>query len=274
MACRQSEVDYIFKPSVEAGRSTDHRVRRIIGPDDYARANPFLLMMEDWFGKGAFQAHPHRGFATLTIVLEGTLEHFDNHGGTGTIVPGDVLWLTAGRGVIHNEIPTTTAHILQLWLNLPRAQKLAPASLTILKGNELSSVVDGMKVTDYTRHFKADARPSLELIRIALPPHVRWRHRSSSGDTAYMLAINGACLIGKNRRPLAAGEVCRLGLPSAERSEINAVATDMGAEFLFFSASPIDEPVARGGPFVMNYQDEVEQAFDDYRRQGTNFGVV
>ena len=80
-----------------------HRVRPLITPGDWVASDPFLLMMEDWFPVGVFDRHPHRGIETVTYVLEGVIEHYDNHGNQGTAGPGDVMWLTTGRGVIHNE---------------------------------------------------------------------------------------------------------------------------------------------------------------------------
>jgi len=98
-----------------------HRVRPLLEFGAWADNDPFLGLMEDWFPRGVFDRHPHRGIETVTYVLEGELEHYDNHGNAGIIRPGDAQWVTAGRGVIHNEIPAegVTVHSLQLWVNLP-----------------------------------------------------------------------------------------------------------------------------------------------------------
>src|SRR5690242_16803630 len=112
------EVALIANPVFEAGRVAGHRARRLIGGEDPAFSDPFLLMAED-------SQHPHRGIETVTLVLDGALEHFDSAGNAGVIYAGDAQWMTAGRGVIHNEnpLPGTTTHALQLWVNLPASEK-------------------------------------------------------------------------------------------------------------------------------------------------------
>ncbi|MBM3507874.1 MAG: pirin family protein [Alphaproteobacteria bacterium] len=115
-----------------------HRVRPLLEFGAWADNDPFLGLMEDWFPRGVFDRHPHRGIETVTYVLEGELEHYDNHGNAGIIRPGDAQWVTAGRGVIHNEIPAegVTVHSLQLWVNLPavRLRSAAPAGQLGLSG--------------------------------------------------------------------------------------------------------------------------------------------
>jgi len=104
--------------------------QRVIGDEGWERTSPFLFLSEDWFhAPGGFEEHPHRGMQTVTFVLEGALEHRDHTGAHGVLRAGDVQWMTAGRGVLHSEMPHggETAHTLQLWLNLPRAMKMMPA---------------------------------------------------------------------------------------------------------------------------------------------------
>src|SRR4051794_10610214 len=133
------EVVRIDSPPVVRGMSDAHRVRVLVPPGDWAASDPFLLLMEDWFPAGVFDRHPHRGIETVTYVLDGTVEHYDNHGNAGSIGPGSALWLTAGRGLIHNERPAEgqTVHLLQLWVNLPRADKLVPARYQELQADAL-----------------------------------------------------------------------------------------------------------------------------------------
>src|SRR4051794_5872361 len=100
----------------------------VIGGDEYARTSPFLRLSEDWFRRPAgFEEHPHRGMQTVTIVLEGALEHRDHTGAHGILKAGDVQWMTAGRGVLHSEMPQGPGHTLQVWLNLPAKLKMIPA---------------------------------------------------------------------------------------------------------------------------------------------------
>jgi redox-sensitive bicupin YhaK (pirin superfamily) len=124
---KSREVALIANPEFEAGRVAGHRSRRLIDGGNPAFSDPFLVMAEDWVPRDAFSRHPHRGIETVTLVLDGALEHFDSAGNTGVIYTGDAQWMTAGRGVIHNEnpLPGTTAHALQLWVNLPASEKMA-----------------------------------------------------------------------------------------------------------------------------------------------------
>lgn len=91
-----------------------HRLRVLVPPGNWADTDPFLVLVEDWFTGLAFDNHPHRGFETVTYMIDGTTSHFDNHGNKGLTGPGEALWLTAGRGIVHNEVPVGDAHLLQL----------------------------------------------------------------------------------------------------------------------------------------------------------------
>ena len=106
--------------------SPSHKVGLIIEPGHWQQYDPFLLMAEDFFQRGTFGMHPHRGIETVTYVIEGTLEHADNKTGGGELNPGDVQWMTAGKGIIHSEEPAigVTVRSLQLWVNLPRDKKM------------------------------------------------------------------------------------------------------------------------------------------------------
>src|ERR1700687_4124638 len=117
------------RPEVQQGMTPQHRVRPLMPEPmrgDVAATDPFLALMEDWFPRGVFGNHPHRGIETVTYVLEGRIDHYDNQGNRGEILPGDAQWMTAVRGLIHNEIPAegVSVHSLQLWVNLPAADKM------------------------------------------------------------------------------------------------------------------------------------------------------
>lgn len=100
----------------------------VIGHEGWEKTSPFLFLSEDWFGPpGGFETHPHRGMQTVTFILEGALEHRDHTGAHGVLEAGDVQWMTAGRGVLHSEMPKGKVHTLQLWLNLPAKMKMIPA---------------------------------------------------------------------------------------------------------------------------------------------------
>lgn len=117
-----------------------HTAGPVIEGGNWEKSDPFLLMMEDKFQKGSFDIHPHRGIETVTFVIDGTIEHYDSHTGEGGVIgPGDVQWMTAGSGVVHNEVPSegVTAHSLQLWVNLPRDKKMTTPRYQNLKGKDM-----------------------------------------------------------------------------------------------------------------------------------------
>src|ERR1041385_6802963 len=138
---------------VHPGMNPQHRVRLVLEPGQWAEFDPFLMLAEDWFVPGTFGDHPHRGFETVTFVLEGEIEHRDNHGGHGVLHPGDAQWMTAGRGVVHTEeAGSNGAHSLQLWLNLPRALKMTEPRYQDLRGAQMPVVNDGLRVFSGTVH--------------------------------------------------------------------------------------------------------------------------
>src|SRR6185437_7272487 len=123
-------VDRVERPLGRGGSDQVLAKRQVLRPGDYARQSPFLHLSEDWFAApGGFETHPHRGMETVTLVLGGALHHRDHTGADGVLRPGDVQWMTAGRGVLHSEMPdgAETAHTLQLWVNLPASAKMIPA---------------------------------------------------------------------------------------------------------------------------------------------------
>src|SRR5271165_5424834 len=129
MATVERSVLRIDRPEVQQGMTPEHRVRPLMPAamrGDFAATDPFLALMEDWFPRGVFGKHPHRGIETVTYVLDGRIDHYDSQGNQGVIEAGDAQWMTAGRGLIHNEIPAEgqVVHSLQLWVNLPAADKM------------------------------------------------------------------------------------------------------------------------------------------------------
>jgi len=133
------EVARIDRADEVAGNVPGHRARRLIDGSDTAFTDPFLLMAEDWMPHGAFPRHPHRGIETVTYVIDGAVEHFDNAGHSGLLRAGDAQWMTAGRGVLHEEsaLMGTIAHTLQIWINLSAADKMSPPRYQDLVGVEM-----------------------------------------------------------------------------------------------------------------------------------------
>jgi redox-sensitive bicupin YhaK (pirin superfamily) len=254
----------------------------IIGPTDPRRTDPFLLLSEDWFSIPGFDWHPHRGLETVTLVLDGVLEHGDNTGHAGALEAGDIQWMTAGRGIIHRELAYRNehAHTLQLWVNLPARSKMvetryqdlladarprldaAGASIDVISGAVGGSpgpAQNHWPITGVVVTIEPGASASLDL-----PAH----------DRAFAYVLSGQVSIaGHDVRPgqiVWSEPVSELDRPTTVH--LTATHLDEVSRVMVYSGRPIEEPVAMGGPFVMNHRAEITQAFDDYRRG--RFGPV
>jgi redox-sensitive bicupin YhaK (pirin superfamily) len=237
----------------------------VIGGEDYAHTSPFLRLSEDWFrAPGGFEEHPHRGMQTVTIVLDGALEHRDHTGAHGVLRAGDVQWMTAGRGVLHSEMPYSgeTAHTLQLWLNLPRALKMCPARY---RDQRLADVpvrrFEGGEVRVYAGRSGDVAHPHgsdypMSLLEVRLRTGARLAQEIDPRDRGFLYVLEGGS------RGLKAGDVAWFEPGAGEEIALEA-ASDFRA--LLAAGQPIDEPVAAYGPFVMNTWQEIEQAVVDYQ---------
>ena len=242
---------------------------------------PFLLLDEmgpadnaPGEAKGA-PDHPHRGFETVTYVLAGEIEHKDSQGNRGLITPGDVQWMTAGAGIVHSEMPSSRimsqggrAHGFQLWVNLPqkakwhrpRYQDLAAADMPIVEFPGGSAVV----ISGHTHGVDgaADTFLPANYLHLKVYPEEEVSLEIEPGHQAFVYMFRGDGTVGGAREAIAAGQMAVF-----ERGDgsLKIVGGDEGLEAMVGSAEPLDEPVARYGPFVMNTREEIEQAFDDYR---------
>jgi len=236
--------------------------QRVIGAEGWEKTSPFLFLSEDWFGPdGGFETHPHRGMQTVTVVLEGALEHRDHTGAQGVLNAGDVQWMTAGRGVLHSEMPQGPVHTLQLWLNLPRAQKMIPARY---RDQRLADVpvrkIEGGEVRVYAgrsgdvQHAHGSDYP-MSLLDIRLQAGARLSQELSGKDRAFIYALEGAT------DSIGAGEVAWFEPGDGEIS-LTAQSDFRG---LLFAGEPIREPIVAYGPFVMSSEQEIVQAFQDYQ---------
>jgi redox-sensitive bicupin YhaK (pirin superfamily) len=266
------EIDHVV--AAQASRDgAGVALRRSIGSGQLPNLDPFLLLDEIHSSDPAdytagFPQHPHRGFETVSYVLKGGFRHKDSVGNHGLIADGGAQWMTAGHGIVHEEMPqrTTTSELwgLQLWVNLPAARKMirpryqdigaaAVPELDVavrLVAGQLGSTrgpVDGI-----------DIRPTM--FDAALLPHAEFRHSLPGGDTAFVYVLDGALRFGEVGTQVSAGELAVLG----KGSSIVAW-TETGGRFLLVSGTPLNEPIARRGPFVMNTDAELQQAFEDYR---------
>lgn len=253
------------------------QLKRIIGSPQINMLDPFLLF--DAFGSdkpqeylAGFPPHPHRGFETVTYMLAGKMRHEDNAGNKGVIETGGVQWMTAGKGIVHSEMPEQEEGLLagfQLWVNLPADQKLSepkyqehPAAAIPVETRENGTTIKVVagETDEGTRGIIENPYVRPLYLHIALPASTTFSQQVPDTDNSFIYVITGQLTIGDKQRPLKAGQLGVLEVGSEVK-----VAAEPDSEFLLVSGQPLNEPVARGGPFVMNTREQVEQAFADYR---------
>src|SRR4051794_1585825 len=264
-------------------------VRRAFAGVDLAHLDPFIhldQMGEVDYAPGEPKGtpwHPHRGFETVTYLLDGTFEHQDSNGGGGLITNGDTQWMTAGGGILHIEKPPEELvvsgglfHGLQLWVNLPREQKWVAPRYQDLRGNEVALLAspDGgalLRVIagDIAGHDgPGSTYTPMTMVHATVSPgaalDVPWRAEFNA--LAYVLSGDGYA--GAERRPVTTGQLVVFGA-NGNSLHLEAAAAQDGnrpaLEVVLLGGKPIREPVAWGGPFVMNTKTEVLQAFEDFQ---------
>ena len=258
------------------------KLTRVIGGQELADLDPFLLLDEFGTDKAedylaGFPEHPHRGFETVTYMLDGRMRHRDNHGNEGLLVPGSVQWMTAGRGLVHSEMPEQQEGRMrgfQLWVNLPakdkmtapRYQEFAPERIplaAVAEGVDVRVVAGEVTGIDGARVRGPIEQPATDPMYLdaSLAPGVAWEHRLPEGQNAFAYVFEGEATLGcgAEARQLATHELGILGGGDLLRVE----AGPAGARLLLVSGRPLREPVARHGPFVMNTREELMQAFVD-----------
>jgi len=241
----------------------------VLGAEGWEKTTPFLFLSEDWFGapKG-FEEHPHRGMQTVTVVLEGAIEHRDHTGAHGILRAGDVQWMTAGHGVLHSEMPhgRETAHTLQLWLNLPRKMKMIPARYQDQRFSETPKrTLEGGEVRVYAgrsgevQHGHGSDYP-MSLLDIRLEAGAKLGQEVSTKDRGFVYVLQGAATIGGAQ--VSENQVAWFEPGEGDELPIAAKEDFRG---LLFAGEPIHEPAVAYGPFVMNTKQEIQQAFLDYQ---------
>jgi quercetin 2,3-dioxygenase len=260
-------------------------VRRPFPTGGLDLVDPFLLLDEmgpaDYGPGEAVGApdHPHRGFETVTYILEGAFEHEDSAGNRGTIAAGDVQWMTAGRGVVHSEMPTRSirenggrVHGFQVWVNLPARDKMiAPRyqevpSAGIPEAGSRDGLARVRVIAGEALKARAviDTHTAIVCQDWSLRPGAAVEQPIAEGHNALVYVFEGSALIGDDRTPLTDGQLGRLGPGGAVRLAVAAEARE-GARLLLLAGQPLGEPVARYGPFVMNTETEIRRAISDYR---------
>lgn len=270
----ERDVARIVNPPVEAGHVAGHTARRLIDGHDAHFTDPFVVMAEDWMPRDAFPTHPHRGIETVTLVLEGAVEHADSAGNRGLIEAGDAQWMTAGRGVTHaeNALPDTVARTLQLWINLPAKDKMTAPRYQTLRGADMSvrlepgvvikvlSGTSGNVTANTLNHVPVTA------IDASLQARSAFEQRLPSEDNGFVLVVEGEAIVGPNRTLVPAGSLAWLTrADGSAASTVTLGASNEPTRLLLFAGPPLREPIVLGGPFVMNTAAEIQQAIADYR---------
>lgn len=252
-------------------------------PTDPALTDPFLALVEDWFSTTGFEWHPHRGLETVTTVIDGVLEHGDNLGNAGALQPGEVQWMTAGHGIIHRELAyrNERAHTLQMWLNLPADKKLTPSRYQDLLAATMPRVyLPGVVIEVHAGAIAgivgaAQTHHPVQGVVVTLDPQASYELPVPANHRLFAHVMTG--------RTMAGGQVLQAG-QTGWSDPISADATapsslrlanphpERPTRVMVYSGAPLGEPVALGGPFVMNTKWEITQAFHDFH--AGHFGPV
>lgn len=254
------------------------KMTRVIGTPELNMLDPFLLFdafetdqAQDYIG--GFPDHPHRGFETVTYLLAGRMRHKDSAGHEGVIDAGGVQWMTAGKGIIHSEVPEQKDGLLQgfqLWVNLPASEKMqAPAyqefpayKITVEhldNGTEVRVIAGstnngttGPVINRYVNPIYID---------VLLPKGQTFEQVVGTDDNVFIFVINGELSVGGSTR-----KINRHQMGVLHDGDQVVVTANEESRFLLAAACPLNEPVARGGPFVMNTKTEILQAFEDFKQ--------
>lgn len=260
-------VDYEEKefPHVQVGLVLDSRRWREL--------DPFVMMAEDWFKRGTFGDHPHRGFQTITYVIDGRLEHIDNHGGHSILESGDIQYMNAGSGARHAEEAKDDdiAHTLQLWLNLPKELKSTSASYqNVYSESAPVSQFQGGQIKVYSGETAGLEGPLEPLVpftlsEIKLMEGTAFSYELPADHNAFLYVLSGELEAGSSRTIVKKSTAAMLTFSrEAEgKSELRLKAVKR-SRVLVYSGKPIEEEVVAYGPFVMNSMEEIRQAYRDY----------
>jgi len=251
------------------------KLTRVIGSPALDSLDPFLLLDEIRSADGAdyiggFPEHPHRGFETVTYVLAGRMRHGDNKGNRGLLTPGSVQWMTAGRGIVHSEMPEQQDGLMwgfQLWVNLPAKNKMMPPRYQDIEPGRIPETVlaGGAKVRVLAGAFNGVKGP---VAGIVTDPMLLDVALTGTGDVlvpmpathnAFAYVFDGAAAVGAPGMPVARGQIAVFGA-----GDVVQLSGGPG-RVLLAAGKPLNEPVARYGPFVMNTPDDIRQAIADYQ---------
>lgn len=251
---------------------------RLIGNKEINMLDPFLML--DVFSSdqpqdyiGGFPSHPHRGFETVTYMLAGAMRHKDCMGNEGVIGPNDVQWMTAGKGIVHSEMPEQKDGLLmgcQLWVNLPQDEKMCQPDYQELPAKEIAveTYDDGSQVRIIAGKTSSGIEGPIKKPRInavymdvSLSSGATFKQPVGEGDNSFIYVIEGEISVGTSAALLGQNQLGVLTLGN----KVQVKALTSKARFLLLSGTPLNEPVVRAGPFVMNTKEEILQAFSDFQ---------
>jgi quercetin 2,3-dioxygenase len=258
------------------------KLRRVIGQPQLPDLDPFLML--DEFGTdraedyiAGFPDHPHRGFETVTYMLDGRMRHRDNHGNEGVLVPGSVQWMTAGRGLVHSEMPEQEAGRMrgfQLWLNLPAREKMSAPKYQEFGPERIPTAAPakGVTVKVIAGSVAGIVGPILQpatdptYLDLALEPGAQFVQSLPKDYAAFLYVFEGSLRVGEETKAIGTHELAVLSEGDDIRlTGLTAGAGLTGARAILVAGRPLREPVAKYGPFVMNTRAELQQAFEDFQ---------
>ena len=267
--------------AMETSDGAGVRLKRSIGTPQLDYLDPFLLLDEfksdqrDDYIAG-FPDHPHRGFETVTYMLAGSMEHKDHTGNQGTLVSGSVQWMTAGKGIIHSEMPKQEEGLMwgfQLWVNLPEAKKMSEPRYQEFTPDEIPVVSheDGT----VTRVIAGESGGAVGAVQgiateplyldVTLPPGKRFEQPVKEGHNLFAYVFEGEGELGaadeQKGQQVGAGQLALF----SDGDGVVATSRDVPMRFLLLAARPLNEPMVRSGPFVMSSEEQIREAFRDYR---------
>ena len=269
-------------PALDTSDGAGVRIKRSLGQRQTVRMDPFLML--DEFGSdqpqdyiAGFPDHPHRGFETITYMIEGHMLHEDHLGNRGNLRNGGVQWMTAGRGIVHSEMPQQESGVMrgfQLWLNLPAAEKMKPAGYRDIQPEDIPvfsqggasvKLIAGELTVSGVQIVGAVTGGSTQPIYadIHLEPNTRIALPVSERLSALLYLYEGhARLVSGDERTALTRSAAHV---LSDGDEVVIAAEETGARLLLIAGRPIGEPVVQYGPFVMNTREEIEQALRDYQ---------
>jgi quercetin 2,3-dioxygenase len=253
-------------------------LRRVFGNSEVPLFDPFLLL-DDFrnadprlYLKG-FPWHPHRGIETITYVLTGDVEHGDSLGNKGVITSGDMQWMTAGSGIIHQEMPQGDGKGVmegfQLWANLPRTHKMMEPRYRDIKNDQVPEIrtTYGVRIRIIAGTVNGKQGPVRDIVidpeylDITIPAKAGYVHPAARGHTVFAYVIEGEGAFGDEQKRIPNGTAALF----ADGDQVTISAQGKPVRFLLISGKPINEPVAWYGPIVMNTEEELNIAFEEYR---------